>query len=48
MDRDILRIQDPDFHQPCQIVGGKRYDSKHDSIINEAIQEFKDNVHNKV
>ena len=45
--KDILRIQDPDFHIPAQIVSGRKYDkNEHLELVNEAINEFMDNVHN--
>jgi len=43
--QDILRVQDPNFHQPCQIVTGKNYRKEHDVQIQEAINEFVVNVH---
>lgn len=47
INQDVLRIQDPDFHQPCQIVAGKNYvAATHDAAVNEAIEEFKREVHN--
>lgn len=39
---DIIRVQDPDFHQPCQIVPGKAYDESRASEILSACQEFHD------
>lgn len=42
--RDVLRVQDPDMHQPCQIVAGKRYDSGKGEV-DAAIEEFKREVH---
>ena len=41
---DVLRIQDPSMHSPCQIVAGKEYDSGKDEV-DEAIEEFKREVH---
>ena len=38
---DVLRVMDPQFHDPCQIIRGNAYDSKHDSEIIAAIQELK-------
>lgn len=46
IERDILRVQDPDFHQPCQIIAGKSYSTAHDGLIEAAMKEFKANVHN--
>ena len=43
--QDILRVQDPNFHQPCQIVPGNNYRKEHDGQIQEAINEFVANVH---
>lgn len=40
--RDILRVQDPNFHQPCQIVAGKKYQSSDDEEIGIAIDKFKE------
>lgn len=37
--RDILRVQDPDFHQPCQIIGGNKYKDE-DAEIKTAIAEL--------
>ena len=45
--QDVLRVQDPDFHRPCQIISGNNYDeSKHSNSVSEAISEFMKNVHN--
>lgn len=38
--RDVLRVQDPDFHQPCQIVVGNNYTQNHKTEISMAIDEF--------
>jgi len=38
---DVLRVMDPQWHDPCQIIHGDAYDSKHDSEISAAIQELK-------
>lgn len=43
--KDILRVQDPDFHKPCQIIAGNSYSSAHDAVIESAMTEFKANVH---
>jgi hypothetical protein len=45
--QDILRVQDPNFHQPCQIVPGNNYRKEHDGQIQEAINEFVANVHER-
>lgn len=46
INEDVLRIQDPAFHQPCQIVAGKNYSAAtHDAAVNEAIAEFKREIH---
>ena len=42
--RDVLRIQDPDMHRPCQIVAGKEYESGKGEV-DAAIEEFKREVH---
>jgi len=44
---DILRIQDPDMHQPCQIVAGPHYNDSLKQRVAEALEEFKVEVHNK-
>lgn len=41
INRDVLRVQDPDFHQPCQIIAGNNYTKFHDDEINAAITQFK-------
>ena len=39
--QDVLRVQDPDFHRPCQIIAGNNYDkAKHSDSIADAIKEF--------
>jgi len=39
---DVLRVQDPDFHRPCQIVGDNKYDeATHSKDIEKALKEFK-------
>lgn len=43
---DLIRVQDPDFHQPCQIVAGKAYDEDLASEILQACQAFHDRVVN--
>lgn len=43
---DVLRIQDPDFHKPCQIVRGNKYLDSHHDEVREAIQEFIRCTHN--
>jgi len=40
--RDILRVQDPNFHNPCQIVAGKKYQSSDDDEIGIAINKLKE------
>lgn len=42
--RDVLRVQDPMMHQPCQIVAGENYLSGKDEV-DAAIDEFKREVH---
>lgn len=44
--QDVLRIQDPDFHKPAQVVAGNSYVDSMRSEVNEAIEEFKVKVHN--
>jgi hypothetical protein len=42
LSRDILRVQDPDFHQPCQVVAGTKYDQSRDTEeVNAAVQQLK-------
>lgn len=46
INEDVLRIQDPAMHQPCQIVIGKNYVAEeHDGQVADAISEFKREVH---
>ena len=44
---DILRVQDPDFHQPCQIIAGNKYQPERKQEVDAAVQEFMVNVHNR-
>jgi hypothetical protein len=47
INKDILRVQDPDCHQPCQIVQGTKFkEDEHQELVDAAIQEFVQNVHN--
>jgi len=39
--RDIVRVEDPNFHQPCQIIGGDNYKEEYKQEIDAAIAEFK-------
>jgi len=42
LSRDVLRVQDPNFHQPCQVVAGTKYDELRDSLeVNAAVQQLK-------
>lgn len=42
INKDVLRIQDPEYHKPCQIIAGNKYQGEeHDSLIAEAIAELK-------
>ncbi|MFW6173692.1 MAG: hypothetical protein ACOC5T_08105, partial [Elusimicrobiota bacterium] len=41
IDKDILRVTDPNMHGQAELVHGKKYDSKFDGEINEAVKEFK-------
>lgn len=34
---DLIRVQDPAYHQPCQIVQGQQYDSSRHAEIMETI-----------
>ena len=45
--RDVLRVQDPDFHQPCQIVTSTKYKPEHKQEVDDALTEFRCNVHDK-
>jgi hypothetical protein len=38
--QDVLRVQDPDFHQPCQIIAGNKYSKEYDQQIQGAIKEL--------
>ena len=38
--RDILRVQDPAFHQPCQITTGNKYSKDCKDEVDRAIAEF--------
>lgn len=38
--KDILRVEDPDFHKPCRITQGKKYEEKYDKEIKTAISNF--------
>jgi hypothetical protein len=46
INRDVLRVQDPNFHSPCQIVAGTNYQDSLTTEVHEAIEEFKREVHN--
>jgi hypothetical protein len=38
---DILRVENPDFHQPCQIILGNNGNIERDQKrINEAVKQF--------
>jgi carbamate kinase len=39
--RDIVRVQDPDFHRPCQIIAGNNYQDSHNNEIQDAINQLK-------
>lgn len=45
IDGDILRVDDPDFHQPATIRPGKRYDSSYEADISNAIKELQHILH---
>ncbi len=45
INEDVLRVQDPDFHYPCQVVAGTNYGVLRDKEISEAISEFQRAVH---
>lgn len=45
--QDILRVQDPDYHQPCQIIAGREYKKEYDNEIAEAIKEFQNALEKK-
>lgn len=41
LSKDILRVQDPNFHQPCQVILGNKGDTERDMIeINKAIEQL--------
>lgn len=42
---DVLRIQDPAFHQPCQIIEGTNFAESDKARVAEAIAEFKREIH---
>ena len=44
LEKDIVRVQDPNFHQPCQIIAGNNYSEEYDKKIGEAIQELQDSL----
>lgn len=44
VNRDVLRVQDPDFHKPCGIIAGQNYESGKDEV-SAAIDEFKIAMH---
>ena len=44
IEKDILRVQDPEFHNPCQIVAGKNYSEDYNEDIQDAINELKDKL----
>lgn len=46
VEEDILRIEDPDLHKPAKITAGKNYDSCFSTDVNDAVKEFRMNVHN--
>lgn len=37
--KDVLRVQDPDFHQPCQIIAGNNYKGN-EVEVQQAVTEF--------
>ena len=41
---DVLRVQDPAMHQPCQIVAGKNYTDDRMTEINTAIAELQEHT----
>jgi len=40
LDQDILRIQNPDFHNPAQIIQGTNYNQSHENMVDEAIKQL--------
>ncbi len=38
--RDILRVLDPDFHKPSQIIAGNNYSEDYSNEITDAINEM--------
>lgn len=42
VEADIVRVQDPDYHRPCQIMPSKNWDaSRHDEFV-AICQKFHD------
>ena len=42
INKDIIRVQDPDFHSPCQIIAGKQYNKRFDASIIQALEQFQE------
>ncbi len=41
LNMDVIRVQDPNFHHPCRIVSGTKYEDRYDGEISEAIEQLK-------
>lgn len=48
--KDIVRIQDPEFHQPCQVIAGKNWseDKETRAKIENDFKRFHENLQPKV
>lgn len=47
INEDVLRVQDPAFHQPCQIIAGSKYTNDKKAEVEESLEEFKREIHDK-
>ena len=41
INQDVVRVQDPDFHRPCQIIAGRNYAKEYSVDVADAIAELK-------
>lgn len=42
LEEDVLRVQDPNFHQPCRVIAGNNYKADRDGQrVQKAISELK-------
>jgi hypothetical protein len=46
VEKDILRVQDPDFHKPAQVIAGNKYKPEHKAEVDSAIKQLRENLHN--